>query len=43
MEAKKNDEKLSEKKDRKPRYIEKLLETASKRKLEQERRVERQV
>ncbi|XP_053683760.1 nuclear speckle splicing regulatory protein 1 [Sabethes cyaneus] len=44
MDSKRKETKLNKsKEERKPKYIEKLLETAEKRKKEQERRIERQV
>lgn len=43
MASKKEEEKSKNKEEKKPRYIENLLKTASKRKVENERRIERQV
>lgn len=44
MDSKRKESKVAKsKEERKPKYIEKLLETAEKRKKEQERRIERQV
>lgn len=43
MASKKEEEKSKGKEEKKPRYIENLLKAASKRKIENERRIERQV
>lgn len=43
MASKKEEEKSKGKEEKKPRYIENLLKAASKRKVENERRIERQV
>lgn len=43
MASKKEEEKSKNKEEKKPRYIENLLKAASKRKVENERRIERQV
>lgn len=43
MVSKKEEKKIKSKEDKKPRYIENLLKTANKRKIENERRLERQV
>lgn len=43
MEKKKREKIVTKKEDKKPKYIERLLVTAEKRKKENERRVERQV
>lgn len=43
LARKKDSKKEKTKEDRKPKYIENLMKTANKRKIEHERRVERQV